>query len=44
MAKGEGWMGGTEEVKGVGIMIGRFSGIEPIRKIMSVRARSGKIE
>ena len=44
MAKGEGRMDGTEEVSGVGMIAGRFSGIEPIRKIMSVRARSGRME
>ena len=44
MAKGEEGIGVAEVSSGVGMIAGRFSGIEPIRKIMSVRARSGRIE
>jgi len=44
-AKGEGRTEGIIEVAcGVGESAGGFTGIEPIRRIMSVRVSSGRIE
>ena len=44
MAKGEGRTGGAEEERNTGAMTAGFSGMEPMRKIMSMTSRSGRVE
>ena len=44
VAKGEGRTGVAEVARGVGVLARGLTGTGPIRKIMSVRAKSGRIE